>query len=64
MCSLAENFRLEEYIYIPGFVFRKYLSSCGHLQKQAVTKIHQLLRFQHGYIRPLQPFDRHDCEDR
>ena len=52
------------YFHFPCFIFRKYLSSCGHLQEKAATKIHQLLRFQHGCIRPLQPFDHHDCEDR
>ena len=38
------------YFHFPGFVYRKYLYSCGHLQEQAATKIHQLLRFQHGCI--------------
>ena len=52
------------FFHILGLVFRKYLYSCGHLQEQAATKVHQLLCFQHGCIRPLQPFDRHDYEDR
>ena len=52
------------FFHFLGLVFLKYLLSCGHLQEQAATKVHQLLCFQHGCIRPLQPFDRHDYEDR
>ena len=33
-------------------------------KNKRLPKIHQLLCFQHGCIRSLQPFDRHDCEDR
>ena len=52
------------FIFLVSF-FGNIFFLCGHLQEEAATKIHQLLCFQHGCIRPLQqPFDHHYCEDR